>query len=283
MAAQHIHHVPATDDRVASIVKTCRTLYTGPVQGACIAGSGFHAAFSDIPRIASFPYAELEGMPGTTVQGHANSLDFVRFGETVVAIFLGRFHLYDGHPPANVILPVRIAAELGSAFLVCTNAAGGLRSTFHVADLMLADALINRSGHRIVVRTNYHERNRTRGTELTDALWTQRVWTRMSEHSWLQRGAYCSVSGPSYETRAEIGLFSTFADAIGMSTVHEMQAAQDLGMQAMAFSLISNCLPPPVDGGLSHSEVLAAAERAGPRIVALLETCIKVAGERDAR
>lgn len=260
--------------------------------------SALHAALSETPRVAvvlgtglggladqieearSIPYADLLHFPVSTVVGHAGRLVVGHLGGVAVAALQGRFHLYEGYSPAQVVHPVRVLALLGAETLIVTNAAGGLNPDFQAGDLMLIRdhiGLPTLSGLNPLSGMN----DETIGprfppmTEAYDAeLRAEAGEVAREQKSVLREGVYVMVAGPSYETPAELAfLRSIGGDAVGMSSVPEVIAARHAGMRVLAISCVTNVA---ASGGAtpvtapSHEEVVAVAERAGQRLTSLV-------------
>lgn len=257
-----------------------------PFDMALIAGSGIHEAVQHYPETLSISYADLPGMPVSGVQGHKSSLSVLRIAEKNVLLFRGRFHRYEGYDLSTTVLPIRICAALGIPSVIVTNAAGGLNPQFRSGDIMMCDALLNFSFAEVgvVPKAQAMKKNLLRApVEQQSPTWQDRVSQELAAQDWLRRGCYVSVSGPSYETKAEIRMFTTFADAIGMSTIHEVQAARSLGLRTLVFSVISNVLHGEVAAKLEHTEVLETARAAASRIATVVETACLNAKGRHAR
>jgi purine-nucleoside phosphorylase len=231
---------------------------------AIVLGSGFHHVLSELRVAKKVGYAQIPGFPKPTVSGHAGELYFGHLGETPVMILSGRAHFYEGHPMERVTFAVRALAAFGIRDLLLTNAAGGINRKFHAGDFMVLTDHINFMGA-----------NPLRGgpvpglprfvdlTQVYDAGLRALLFRAGSRCALkLQRGVYLAVSGPSYETPAEIRAFARLgADAVGMSTVPEAIVARQCGLNVAGVSCITNLAAGISREGLSHAEVLATAER----------------------
>jgi purine-nucleoside phosphorylase len=233
---------------------------------AVIAGSGIDLVMGHFEILGSLSYTAIPGIPVTSVEGHTGQLVAIRIGEKKMLVFAGRVHLYEGHALINVIAPIVISALLGVSQIILTNAAGGLNPAFNVGDVMVVSDIINSTFRSV----NVSDATR-RMTSLLDAQWTERIYDSVKAAGEVTRqGVYLSVTGPAYETKSEIAMFSRFASAIGMSTVHEAQAAVQLGLSACACSVIANVFHPDEPKKLYHSEVLEAAKSASAGIASFL-------------
>jgi purine-nucleoside phosphorylase len=236
---------------------------------AIIAGSGLGGVAGAIINTKITDYRKIDGFPKAKVAGHAGRLVVGGLAGKRVAVFCGRFHLYEGHSAATVALPVRMAHRLGAKVLVVTNAAGGVNPRFRAGDLMLIEDHLNYTGTNPLVGapgafvdlTEAYSR-RLRRLALTVAKRQQLT---------LLRGVYAALLGPSYETPAEVrALRRLGADAVGMSTVLEVIAARHLDMEVLGVSCITNRAAGLAGKKLSHEEVLATGELAGVKLTRLL-------------
>lgn len=229
---------------------------------AIVLGSGFHHVLAELRTVKKISYAKIPGFPRPTVSGHAGECFFGYLAETPVLILSGRAHFYEGHSMESVSFAVRTLAAFGIKDLLLTNAAGGINRLFSAGDFMVLNDHINFMGA-----------NPLRGpaspglarfvdlTETYDAQ-LQALLMRAGKKAKLklQRGVYLAVSGPSYETPAEIRAFARLgADAVGMSTVPEAIVARQFGVRVAAVSCITNLAAGRSRKTLSHAEVLETA------------------------
>ena len=230
---------------------------------AIVLGSGFHHALTELHVDKKIPYAEITGFPKPTVTGHAGELIFGHLGKTPVLVLSGRAHFYEGHPMERVTFAMRTLAAFGIRDLLLTNAAGGINQKFRPGDLMVLTDHINFMG------TNPLRGPTSPGlncfVDLTDTydggLNRLLIKAGKNYHLKLQRGVYLAVSGPSYETPAEIRAFARLgADAVGMSTVPEAIVARQCGLNVAAISCITNLAAGIGNEQLSHADVLKTAE-----------------------
>ena len=241
---------------------------------AIILGSGFHHALTELRVAKKISYAKIPGFPKPTVSGHAGELFFGRLGLTPVLVLSGRAHFYEGHEMERVTFATRTLAAFGITDLLLTNAAGGINKNFRAGDFMVLTDHINFMGTNPLRGT--HHKNLPRFVDLTETYDRnlRELLFRAGKISKLklQRGVYLAVSGPSYETPAEIRAFATLgADAVGMSTVPEAIAARQCGLNVAAVSCITNLAAGISKTNLSHTEVLATAERVKNSGAALLK------------
>jgi purine-nucleoside phosphorylase len=231
---------------------------------AIVLGSGFHHAISELQVVQSVAYAKIQGFPRPTVAGHAGELLFGHLGGTPVLMLSGRAHFYEGHEMERVTFAVRTLAAFGIQDLLLTNAAGGINPKFRPGDFMVLTDHINFMGANPLRGPT--SPGLPRFVDLTETyaagLRKQLLQAGKASNLKLRQGVYLAVSGPSYETPAEIRAFATLgADAVGMSTVPEAIAARQLGLNVVAVSCITNLAAGISRTNLSHAEVLATAEQ----------------------
>ena len=226
-----------------------------------VLGSGLGGLADAVEESLVVRYADIPGFPDSSVAGHRGELVFGRIGETEVVLQAGRFHLYEGHDPQTVVLPVRTFAELGVETLIVTNAAGGICPTFRPPVLMLIADHINLMWRNpLLGRVGAGE---SRFPDMSEpycpSLRTLARRRALEVGISLEEGVYAGVLGPNYETPAEIRMLSRLgADAVGMSTVPEVIAARARGMRVLGISTITNLASGISPSKLDHTEVLAA-------------------------
>jgi purine-nucleoside phosphorylase len=231
---------------------------------AIVLGSGFHHVLETLQVVARTSYRRLPGFPPVGVAGHAGEMLIGTLGGIPVIVLSGRAHFYEGHSMEAVAFGVRTLAACGVRDLLLTNAAGGVNTGFRAGDFMVISDHINLMGAnplrgparpglpRFVDLTSAYD------ARLSGLLRRAGRACRMKLHS----GVYLAVSGPSYETPAEIRAFARLgADAVGMSTVPEAIVARQLGMNVAGVSCITNLAAGRTRNALSHEEVLETAER----------------------
>jgi purine-nucleoside phosphorylase len=230
---------------------------------ALLLGSGFSRVQRKLDIDARIAYAKLPGFPKLGVEGHDGELLIGKLGGTPVLVLAGRAHFYEGHPMERITFPIRVLAQLGVTDLLLTSAAGGINRKFRPGDFMVFTDHINLMGanplrgpcppglRRFVDLTEVYDKG------LRGLLFQAGKRSRLK----LQRGVYVAVSGPSYETPAEIRAFARLgADAVGMSTVPEAVVARQCGLRVAAVSCITNLAAGLNPVPLSHKEVLEMAE-----------------------
>jgi len=239
---------------------------------AVVLGSGFAPAADALgPADAEIPLAGLGGFPPPTVAGHAATARSLTIGGRRVLVYLGRVHLYEGHPPQAVAHGVRTAVEAGAGVIVLTNAAGGINAGYQVGQPVLISDHLNLTGRSPLSGPPPPPGYPPRFADLSE-VYSARLRALAREHDpSLAEGVYAALPGPHYETPAEIRMLRTAgADLVGMSTALEAIAARHLGAEVLGISLVSNLAAGLAPHGLDHGEVLAAGRAAAGRIGALL-------------
>jgi len=242
-----------------------------------ILGSGLGKLAEEIEGV-KVPYSEIPGFKVSSVQGHAGNLIAGRLcGRDVVAM-QGRLHYYEGNTLKDVVYPVRVMKMLGIGTLVVTNAAGGINTDFRPGDLMIIEDHINLSGNNPLIGPNVEEL----GVRFPDmsAAYNKNLINILEKAAGklginLQKGIYAFLSGPSYETPAEIKMLRALgADAVGMSTVPEVIAARHAGVNVLGISCITNMACGILDVPLSHVEVMETAARVEKDFIALVKELV---------
>ena len=249
---------------------------------AFVLGSGFHHVLHHLDVDARIAYSKLPGFPKTTVTGHSGELLIGKLAGTPVIILSGRAHFYEGYTMDQATFAVRVLAACGVKDLLLTNAAGGINKAFRAGDFMLLTDHINLMGAnplRGAALLGF-----PRFVDLTTAydLALNKTITAAAKKNKtkLQRGVYLAVSGPSYETPAEIKAFARLgADAVGMSTVPETIVARQCGLRVAAISCITNLAAGISKSPLAHAEVLETAERVKTTGANLLKTFATLYGQ----
>lgn len=266
---------------VSAAVRALRAVTTLEPRLAVILGSGFGGVIEAVEIDAELPYPAIPGLVASGVAGHEGRWIAGRVSGVPVWMLAGRVHYYEGHPMDVVTFPVRVLAALGVTSLLLTNAAGGIARGLRPGDFLRITDHINfmgvnplrglrlGGGPAFVDLTRVYDPGL--GRKLQSA--ARRAGIR------LRAGVYLAVSGPSYETPAEIRAFARLgADVVGMSTVPEAVVARALGLQVAALSCITNLAAGRSAGAICHQEVLAAGAAARARAKALLQTFIERVG-----
>ncbi len=248
---------------------------------AVILGSGLGALADELEDAARIPYAAIPHFPVSTVAGHAGMLVLGRLGKRRVVAMQGRIHLYEGHTPQELAFPIRVLRALGAEVLLVTNAAGGLTPAFPAGAFMLIRDHIflpGMAGLHPLIGPN-DERIGPRFPPMAGAydVNLRRLAKAVAErlHIPLHEGVYVMVTGPSFETGAELALLRAWgADAVGMSTAPEVVVARHTGMRVLGISCITNAATPGTEEHLNHEEVLATAAAVSTQFLALMRGII---------
>lgn len=243
-----------------------------------ILGSGLGAYADTLEDAVRVEYREIPGWPVSTVEGHAGHLVLGLRSGVAVAVMQGRAHLYEGYAPWEVVFPTRVLSLLGCEALLVSNAAGAINREFAAGELMLIRDQLNLQGTNPCIGPNLDELG-PRFFDMTHAydpgfraLAKETAARRGVE---LREGVYAGLLGPSYETPAEIRMLATLgADAVGMSTVPEVIAANHAGVRVVGISCLSNMAAGVVDRPLDHVEVMETAERVRDTFVGLIDELV---------
>lgn len=244
-----------------------------------VLGSGWGDFAAQVENAVHIPYGEVPGFPTAGVAGHAGEWVIGEIEGKCVAVMSGRFHYYEGHDQKTVTLPVRVMQVLGVKTLILTNAAGGVNKGYDVGDLMLISDHLCLTGASPLFGANIDEL----GPRFPDMTYAYDRDLRAlanaiaSEQGFMLReGVYAQMTGPCYETPAEIRMLRVLgADAVGMSTVPEVIAARHGGIRVMGLSCITNMAAGVLDQPLSHGEVMEASRKAAGKIKAFLKEMIR--------
>jgi purine-nucleoside phosphorylase len=239
-----------------------------------VLGSGLGGLADELDDAVAIPFAELPGWPAATAPGHVGRLLLGRLGGRPVVMLHGRFHLYEGNAPGLVVQPVLLFGRLGAKVVVLTNASGGLDPSFGPGTLMVIRDHLNLTGQNPLLGPNADAIGE-RFPDMTDA-WTARLRGRLhaagaAEGVQLVEGVYLGLTGPNYETPAEVRMYAGLGGhAVGMSTVMECIAARWAGLEVCGVSLVTNAGAGYTGEALAHEEVLAAGAEAGPRLARVI-------------
>ena len=243
-------------------------------QVGVVLGSGLGAVADAVEQPVVVGYEQLPGFPRPTVEGHAGQAVLGMIGGVRVAVLQGRAHLYEGGDPEQIRTPVHSLRQAGAQTLILTNAAGSLRAEVGPGRLMAITDHINLTGTNLLIGPNDHSLG-PRFPSLRDAydpaLLTELRAAAGELQIELAEGVYLAVTGPSFETPAEIRAFRTLgADAVGMSTVQETIIARHCGLRVAAISAITNLAEGMGEEPLSHEQTLRDGERAAADLTRLL-------------
>ena len=245
---------------------------------AVVLGSGLGAFADELAEARRVPYAEIPGWPASTAVGHAGKLVFGRLGDLDVAVMAGRCHLYEGYSSAQVTMGVRVLHALGARSIVLTNAAGGINLSYSQGSLVLIQDHINLQGSNPLLGPN-DDSTGPRFPDMSEAYSTEyrAVAKQVASELGIQLpgGVYAALTGPSYETPAEIRYLRTIgADLVGMSTVPEVIVANYLGMRVVAISCVTNMAAGVLPQKINHQEVLETGRQVRDTLVRFLKALL---------
>lgn len=249
---------------------------------ALILGSGLNEIIQEMMEIEEeILFSDIPGMKMATAPGHVGKFLLGTIQGVPVTALQGRLHYYEGHSVQDIVLPVKIFDSLGVKTLIVTNASGGINLSYHAGDFMLIEDHINFMGVNPLIGPKQEGLARFPDMTFTyDREYIALFKKIAAAHSaTVHSGVYIGVSGPNYETPAEIRAFRALgADAVGMSTVPEVLAARQRNMRICGISLISNMAAGVLDKKLTEEEVLEAGRHAQPVFKAMVSDFIREIG-----
>ena len=246
---------------------------------ALVLGSGLGDYADGIEVVAELDYSEIEGFPVSTVPGHEGKYIFGYVDKVPVVCMKGRVHYYEGYPISDVVLPIRLMKLMGAKVLFLTNASGGINTAFHAGDFMMIKDQIANFVPSPLIGPNIEELG-VRFPDMSNIYDKELQWiirkTAVLLDIPIQEGVYIQLTGPNYESPAEVRMCRTLgADAVGMSTACEAVAANHMGMMICGISCISNMACGITANPLTHKEVQETADRVAPLFKKLVTECIK--------
>ncbi len=258
-------------DHIGPAAQAVRSRLEGFRAQCCLVlGSGFGAIVEQLTDFIAIDYTELPGFPLTRVAGHAGRLYVGRLFDCSVLVWSGRYHVYEGYSAWQVTAPVRVAAELDTTRILLTNAVGGIKDGMQPGDFMQVTDHLNLTGQNPLIGRpdagfpDLHDLYHAPSLPLAEA-------ALLNGGANLWRGTLAWMSGPSYETPAEIRMLEMLgADAVSMSTVPEAIVGRYLGLRVSALSFVANRAAGKSPQPLTHEDVLAAANSAGDNAVTLI-------------
>jgi purine-nucleoside phosphorylase len=267
--------INAIDDAVRFV----RTKTSIQPRVGVILGSGLGSVVDALEIEAAISYADIPGAKASTVAGHEGRMILARVNDTPVVVMQGRIHFYEGHEMQEVMFLSRVIGRLGIKQLIVTNAAGGVNTKFKAGDLMLISDHINLMGMNPLRGPNIDDLG-VRFPDMTEAYPSslrdiaKQVAKELGQL--LQEGVYLALSGPTYETPAEIRAFRTLgADAVGMSTVPEVIAMSQMQIPVLGISCITNMAAGILNQKLTHQEVMETTARVQKDFTALVLGCLQ--------
>lgn len=246
---------------------------------ALVLGSGLGNYADSMDVKAEIDYSEIKDFPVSTVPGHAGKFIFGTISEIPVVCMKGRVHYYEGYPVSDVVLPTRLMKMMGAEILFLTNASGGINPSFGAGDFMLINDHISCFAPNPLIGQNIDElgcRFPDMSTVYDQGLQEKIRQAAKENDIPLQEGIYVQLTGPSFESPAEIKMLRTMgADAVGMSTVVEAIAANHMGMKICGISCVANLAAGMTANPLTHDEVQEAANKAAPLFKQLITESMK--------
>ena len=278
MTPQESQHPETLYERAEHAARFIHARAGEDVRTALVLGSGLGAFADELEDARAVPYDEIPGFARPTVEGHAGRLVVGRVGGTTVAAMQGRFHFYEGYRLEEVTFPVRVLGLLGVRSLVLTNAAGGLNNSYEQGALILISDHLNLMGTNPLLGRN-DPRFGPRFPDMTEVYDREYQEAAIGEAREmgleLRRGIYAALSGPAYETPAEIRMLRLLgADAVGMSTVPEAIVARQMSLRVLGLSCITNMAAGVLDKPINHEEVIETGERVRETFAELLRRVI---------
>ncbi|MGE3467796.1 MAG: purine-nucleoside phosphorylase [Pyrinomonadaceae bacterium] len=278
-------------ERASQAAEFIRSRYPAPIATAIVLGSGLGAFAEHVENPVRIPYEEIPGFARSTVVGHAGQLVLGEIGGVGVAVQQGRFHYYEGYEMEQVMLPVRAFGLLGVKTVILTNAAGSLNSDMQPGTLMLINDHLNclgvnplrgpndeGFGPRFPDMTEVYDLDFQQITnDEANAIARERFDSGRDAEltDFIHRGVYCALSGPTYETPAEIRMYRQLgADAVGMSTVPEAIAARHMGMKVIGISCITNLAAGMSGEAINHEEVMETGAKVAEVFQELLKRVV---------
>jgi purine-nucleoside phosphorylase len=243
-----------------------------------VLGSGLGAFANEIPDAARIDYKSIPNFPRSTAIGHAGRMVIGKIADVPVAVMQGRVHFYEGYSMREVIFPMRVMARMGIRAVILTNAAGGINRNFKQGCLVVLRDHINLQGTNPLIGPN-DEGFGVRFPDLTQVYWKPYQAAALQDGKRMgieiAEGVYAGLTGPSYETPAEIRYLRTIgADVVGMSTVPEVIAAAHLGIRVLGISCVTNMAAGILDQPITTEEVMETGERVKADFEALLRAVI---------
>ena len=268
--------------RLAALVGAVRERTDLVPRLGIVLGSGLGGLAEALEHPVAIPFADLPGWPAATAPGHVGRLLLGSLEGVPVVLLQGRLHLYEGNSAGVVVQPVLLMGALGARIVVLTNAAGGVNPVYVAGTLMVIRDHINLTGLNPLIGQNADDVGQ-RFTDLTDA-WSPRLRAALHEAGRVEavelaEGVYVGLTGPTYETVAEVRMLRLLgADAVGMSTVLEAIAARWAGLEVAGVSLVTNPGAGYTPAPISHEDVLVAGAEAGPRLARVLRRFVREVG-----
>ena len=250
---------------------------------AVVLGSGLGAFADELADATRVPYEKIPGFPRPTAEGHAGRLVLGKMNEVAVAVMQGRVHFYEGYSAKEVVYPMRVLRQMGIQAAILTNAAGAINLNFKLGGLVVIRDHLSLHSVNPLIGPN-DDRFGPRFPDMSEAYCGAYRDIAVAEGTKLgmdvKQGVYAALTGPSFETPAEIRYLRTIgADMVGMSTVPEVIVARHMGIRVLGISCVTNMAAGILDQPINHAEVLETGERVRAQFVALLRSVIPRIGK----
>jgi purine-nucleoside phosphorylase len=266
-------------DKIQESIEVIRHYSDIEPEIALTLGSGLGSLVDKIKDKVVIPYGDLPNFPETTVEGHQGNLVIGELNGKKVVVMQGRTHYYEGYVLKTITFPVRVLKGLGAEIFIITNAAGALNSSYQVGDLVLITDHINMTFANPLIGPN-DDFLGPRFPDMSEAYDKDLINLSLrigdSEGIGLKKGIYIGVSGPNYETPAELKFLNLIGgDLVGMSTIHETIVARHAGLRILGISCVTDMALYDKPIGVSHADVLEEAVEASPRLIKLIEGIVR--------
>ncbi|MEO5944732.1 MAG: purine-nucleoside phosphorylase [Ferruginibacter sp.] len=264
--------------KIAEATAYIKNIIGAEPQAGIVLGSGLGSFTKEIKIEHEIPYGNIPHFPVSTVEGHSGKLIYGELGGKKILAMAGRFHYYEGYAPQDVVFPIRVMKYLGIKTLLLSNAAGGTNASFKVGDLMFITDHISFLTPNPLIGKNEKELG-TRFPDMTEPYNKELIKKAKAIASKagydVKQGVYISVTGPTFETKAEYKMVSILgADAVGMSTVQEVITAVHMGLPVFAVSVITDLGIRDEENVITHEEVLQAAKEAEPKLTHIFKELV---------
>jgi purine-nucleoside phosphorylase len=265
--------------KINETVAFIRQHYKTQSEVGVVLGSGLGHFTDELQVEKEISYNDIPHFPVSTVEGHKGKLVFGKLGTKNVVVMAGRFHFYEGYSIQDVVYPIRVMKYLGINTLILSNAAGGVNPSFKVGELMIIKDHISQFSVNPLIGKNENEFG-TRFPDMSEpyskAFIAKAKTIAASLNIDVKEGVYLSVTGPTFETRAEYKMIHVLgADAVGMSTVPEVIVARHMGIPVFAMSVITDMGIREEENVITHEEVLEAAAAAEPKMTAIVKYLVE--------
>ena len=264
-------------EKINEAVKYIQSIYSERPTVGIVLGSGLGSFINEIKIEKEIAYADIPNFPVSTVKGHSGKLIFGKLSGKKVVAMAGRFHYYEGYTTDEIILPIRVFKYLGIETLLLSNAAGATNETFKIGDIMIINDHISLFTPNPLIGKNDEDLG-PRFPDMSEP-YNKELINKVKQVAHknnidVKEGVYVSVTGPTFETKAEYRMIHLFgADSVGMSTVQEVIAAVHMGLPVCAISVITD-LGIGEENKITHEEVLQAAKEAEPKLACIFKELI---------